>query len=167
MRRLSLFVIVAFAIVLTSTVTVTDGFAAKKPVPNHSITSPIHQTSHITDSAVLQTVSASGSANCLALGLVPAPDGFTGTGHGLATITSSSVFVRLNNAAPNAVYTVTIGYVKSLGCGGTWKSAGSIYTNGVGSGIVLTHLKLGSNRYMVELVDASGNIAYATSFMSM
>jgi hypothetical protein len=156
MRKLSFIGIMAFVIILTSTLTVTQGFA---------LVTPGHQNLHNGDSAVLQVVSAPLSANCLSLGLVS--DGFTGKSHGLATIAGQSVYVRVQNAAPDTVYSVSIGYLKSYGCNGTWHSIGAIHTDQAGNGQLAAHFKLSSNQYIVELSDGNGNVEYATTFMSM
>jgi hypothetical protein len=159
MRKLGFVGIMALVIMLASTLTVTEGFARTLGG------TPGHGTQKNFDSAVLQAVSAPLSANCLGLGLVP--NDFTGRSHGSATIDGQSVYVHVQNAAPNIVYTASIGYLKSNGCNGTWKSLGSFSTDQAGNGQLAAHFKLGSNEYMVEVLNGDGSIAYATSFMFM
>jgi len=160
MRKLSFFGILALAVILASTLTVTEGLAKSNAGTNHS-------TGHVQDSASLLAVSDPLSANCLGLGLVANNGGFFVKNYGSATITGHSVDVHVENALPNTVYTVSIGYLKAYGCNGTWKPVGSLSTDQAGTGQVSKQTKLGSNEYIVEVADSNGNVVYATPFMSM
>jgi hypothetical protein len=90
----------------------------------------------------------------------------TGKGFGIARISGKNLSVRLNNAQPNTYYSISVGYLKGAGCDGSWSTVGSVTTDQAGNGVAVTRFKMGSNPYMVELVDATGNVAFAAAFLS-
>lgn len=156
MRNRRMFGMIAFTIILLSMLSLPQGFAKM------SSGSPVNRPYN---RAVIESVSDP-SGGCVDVSFLP--NTFTYTDYyGLVTITSVYQTVRLQNAHPNSVYSVSIGYLNGNGCDGTWQSLGSISTDQAGNGYVVQHLNLKSHQYQVQFKDSNGNVVYATSILSL
>jgi hypothetical protein len=130
---------------LTSLVSIQQGYAAKSELPSPP---PI--------SGLIESVS-NPSGECLNLGL----KGWYGT----VTISLDRLWIFMQNANPNSTYIVWVGYVQRGGaCRGTWMPVGSVSTNGAGDGSSVQWFRPSSaySYFVFEFKNSSGAVVYGT-----
>ena len=109
--------------------------------------------------ATVGTVS-SPTASCGNLGV----NGF----YGDVLVTHGKLMIGLTFVKPSSTYSVAVSKINDYGvCDGTWKSLGSINTDGAGKGELVQKDGLSSGSYVFEFTDSAGNLAYATPSISL
>jgi hypothetical protein len=151
-RKQTIFALACLSLVLVSVLSLPQGFA--RAVKDHSPNPP--QYSYVTVGAV-----SSSTGGCTNLEL----SGFFGD----VLVTRGELMMGLIFANPSSsTFTVSVAQIKANGaCDGTWKSLGSINTDQAGRGELIQKDGLTSGSYVFEFRDSAGNLAYATSSVSL
>ena len=145
MRKERMFRILVLAIVTVSILSLPQAYARGGG----------HYGARITSMYVISSVS-NPSASCGSFGL-------TGE-YGNVMVWNGNVIVDLQSAHPSSTYTVSVDKFTQGSCDGSWQSVGSINTDQAGNGLLTQKLNLQSGHgYVFRLVDAQGNLAYATA----
>jgi hypothetical protein len=151
MRKQRMFAMAFLLLVLVSVLSLPQGFA--KFVKDHSPTP--QQYSY----ATVGTVSAP-TGSCGNLGL----SGF----YGDVLVMRGKLTIGLIFVNPSSTYSVAVSKDNAFGvCDGTWKSLGSVNTDGTGRGELAQKDGLSSGSYVFEFTDSAGNLVYATPAISL
>lgn len=150
MRKKTIFALTCLSLVLISVLSLPQGFA----LPPHS-NSPPSLPSHFYVGAV-----SSSTGGCTSLGL----SGF----YGDVLVGRGKLMIQLVSVNPSSTFSVSVAQIKGDGaCDGTPKSLGSINTGQSGVGWLIQKDGLKSGSYVFEFMDSAGNLAYATSSVSL
>lgn len=156
MRKQRMFAMAFLLLVLVSVLSLPQGFAKGVAAKQVKPSAPGPQQYSY---ATVGTVS-SPTASCGNLGV----KGF----YGDVLVTHGKLMIGLTFVNPSSTYSVAVSKNNDYGvCDGTWKSLGSINTDGAGKGELVRKDGLSSGSYVFEFTDSAGNLAYATPSISL